>query len=136
MQTLFIYPNTRKEGARAVLPQVCDRLRREGVRLMLPLQFRTTTSGIEDVDYIETGDAVRLADLAVVLGGDGTMLRLARAAAQQELPMLGINVGHVGFRTELEPVELNQTDKLFERASKLESRLMLAVAVERHGRGV
>ena len=62
MKTIFIYPNTRKEGARAVLPQVCDRLRRDGVRLMLPLQFRTTTSGIEDVDYIETGDAVRLAE--------------------------------------------------------------------------
>lgn len=136
MKTIFIYPNTRKEGARAVLPQVCDRLRREGVRLMLPLQFRTTTSGIEDVDYIETGDAVRLADLAVVLGGDGTMLRLARAAAQQELPMLGINVGHVGFMTELEPVELNQMEKLFDGDYTIDSRMMLHVAVQRQGRVV
>lgn len=136
MKTIFIYPNTRKEGARAVLPQVCDWLRRDGVRLMLPLQFRTTTSGIEDVDYIETGDAVRLADLAVVLGGDGTMLRLARAAAQQELPMLGINVGHVGFMTELEPVELNQMEKLFDGDYTIDSRMMLHVAVQRQGRVV
>ena len=103
---------------------------------MFPLQFRTTTSGIEDVDYIETGDAVRLADLAVVLGGDGTMLRLARAAAQQELPMLGINVGHVGFMTELEPVELNQMEKLFDGDYTIDSRMMLHVAVQRQGRVV
>ncbi|HIY52716.1 MAG TPA: NAD(+)/NADH kinase [Candidatus Agathobaculum merdavium] len=136
MKTIFIYPNTRKEGARAVLPQVCDRLRREGIRLLLPLQFRTIAPAIEGVDYMETGDAVRLADLAVVLGGDGTMLRLARAAAQQELPMLGVNVGHVGFMTELEPAELDEMDKLFDGDYTIDSRMMLHVAVWRQGRVV
>lgn len=136
MKTIFIYPNTRKEGARAVLPQVCDQLRREGVRLMLPLQFRTSVPAIGGVDYMETSDAVRVADLAVVLGGDGTMLRLARAAAQQELPMLGVNVGHVGFMTELEPAELTQMEKLFDGDYTIDSRMMLHVAVQRQGRVV
>ena len=136
MKRFFIYPNMRKEGAYAVLPQVCDRLRRDGVRLMLPMQLRSAALDLTDVDYMETGAAVQFADLAVVLGGDGTMLRLARAAAQQELPMLGINVGHVGFMTELEPGELGEMEKLFSGQYSIDSRMMLHVAVYRQGRVV
>ena len=136
MKNFFIYPNMRKEGAYAVLPPVCDQLRREGVRLMLPMQLRSAALDLEGVDYMDTGAAVQFADLAVVLGGDGTMLRLARVAAQQELPMLGINVGHVGFMTELEPGELGEMEKLLSGDYSIDSRMMLHVAVYRQGRVV
>ena len=136
MKTIFIYPNMRKEGARAVLPEVCRRLTREGVRLLLPMQLRAVSLGLAGVDYTETDAAMQFAELAVVLGGDGTMLRLARAAARQNLPMLGINVGHVGFMTELEPDELDEMEKLFSGAYTLDSRMMLHVAVMRQGRVV
>ena len=106
MKNIFIYPNLRKDSARDILQPVCDQLRRDGVRLMLPKQMRVVPPIIEDADYMKTEDAVQFADMAVVLGGDGTMLRLAREAAQNQLPLLGINVGHVGFMTELEPAEL------------------------------
>ncbi|WP_346704203.1 hypothetical protein, partial [uncultured Agathobaculum sp.] len=56
MKRFFIYPNMRKEGAYAVLPQVCDQLQREGVRLMLPMQMRSAALGLEGVDYMETDD--------------------------------------------------------------------------------
>lgn len=136
MNNFFIYPNMRKEGAYAVLPPVCDQLRREGVRLMLPMQLRSAALDLEGVDYMDTGAAVQFADLAVVLGGDGTMLRLARVAAQQELPLLGINVGHVGFMTELEPGELGEMEKLFDGYSSIDSRMMLHVSVIRNQRVV
>lgn len=136
MKRFFLYPNMRKEGAYAVLPQVCDRLRRDGVRLMLPMQLRSAALDLGGVDYMDADAAVQFADLAVVLGGDGTMLRLARAAAQQELPMLGINVGHVGFMTELEPGELDEMENLFRGAYSIDSRMMLHVAVYRQGRVV
>lgn len=134
MKNFFIYPNTRKEGAQALLPAVCERLRRDGVRLMLPLQMRTAPLGLDDVEFVQTDTGVQLAELAVVLGGDGTMLRLARIAAEQEVPLLGINVGHVGFMTELEPDELEHMDKLFTGDFSIDSRMMLYVAVSREGR--
>ena len=62
------------------------------------------------------------------------MLRLAREAAQNQLPLLGINVGHVGFMTELEPAELPKMEKLFTGEFSLDSRMMLHVAVQRGGR--
>ena len=47
MKRFFIYPNMRKEGAYAVLPQVCDQLQREGVRLMLPMQLRSAALDLD-----------------------------------------------------------------------------------------
>lgn len=137
MRTIFIYPNLRKESARAILPAVCEQLHGEDVQLILPNQLRSSTHELHDevmaLDYMETSEAVRLADAAVVLGGDGTMLRIARAAAQNELPLLGINVGHVGFMTELEPAELGEMRGLLDGKYSIDSRMMLHVAVERHG---
>ncbi|MFQ9126688.1 MAG: NAD(+)/NADH kinase [Butyricicoccaceae bacterium] len=54
-----------------------------------------------------------LRTLAVVPGRRRHHARVWRVAAQNELPLLGINVGHVGFMTELEPAELDQMEKLF-----------------------
>lgn len=140
MRTIFIYPNLRKESARAILPAVCEQLHGEDVQLILPNQLRSSTHELHDevmaLDYMETSEAVRLADAAVILGGDGTMLRIARAAAQNELPLLGINVGHVGFMTELEPAELGEMRGLLDGKYSIDSRMMLHVAVERHGRVV
>lgn len=140
MRTIFIYPNLRKESARAILPAVCEQLHGEDVQLILPNQLRSSTHELHDevmaLDYMETSEAVQLADAAVVLGGDGTMLRIARAAAQNELPLLGINVGHVGFMTELEPAELGEMRGLLDGKYSIDSRMMLHVAVERHGRVV
>lgn len=136
MKNFFIYPNMRKDGARAVLPDVCARLHRQGVRLMLPVQMRNVPLDLSGVDYMEPDAAIRLADLAVVLGGDGTMLRLARVAALHEVPMLGINVGHVGFMTELEPSELGEMEKLFTDEYSIDSRMMLQVSVIRDRRVV
>ena len=140
MRTFFIYPNLRKQSAREILPSVCERLRGRDIRLILPNQMRGTMHALHDevmaLDYMDTAEAVRIADAAVVLGGDGTMLRIARAAAQNELPLLGINVGHVGFMTELEPAELDKMQALLEGDYQLDSRMMLHVEVERHGRRV
>ena len=136
MKNIFIYPNLRKDSARDILEPVFGHLRREGVRLMLPMQMRTVQPFLADADYMENDAAIQFADAAVVLGGDGTMLRLAREAAMYQVPLLGINVGHVGFMTELEPAELAEMDKLFTGDFTLDSRMMLHVAVERNGRVV
>ena len=54
MKNIFIYPNLRKDSARDILLPVCDQLRRDGVRLMLPKQMRVVPPIIEDADYMKT----------------------------------------------------------------------------------
>ena len=71
-------------------------------------------------------------DLMVSLGGDGTMLRAVDLAAADEVPVLGINLGRLGYLTEVEPAGLRMALKRFLAGSySIEERLRLAVVVHR-----
>lgn len=67
------------------------------------------------------------ADLLIVLGGDGTILETARRAAARHTPILGINLGRVGYMAELEMDELERLSALFEDGYEIEKRSMLHV---------
>ena len=71
-------------------------------------------------------------DGLIVIGGDGTFLRAARALAQVDVPVLGVNSGHMGFLTKVEPDSLEATlaDLIADRYD-IEPRMMLEAAVQR-----
>ncbi len=79
--------------------------------------------------FLPMDEVYESADLMVVLGGDGTILETARRAATRGTPILGINLGRVGYMAELEMSELDLLDKLFsdEPAYTVEHRSMLHV---------
>lgn len=60
----------------------------------------------EGLDSLPFEEAVADADLLITFGGDGTILKVARAVMKKPLPLLGVNLGHKGFMAELEPHEL------------------------------
>jgi NAD+ kinase len=73
-------------------------------------------------------------DAVLVLGGDGTILAVARNCAEQQVPILGVNFGRVGFLTELEPVEVDEKLPLYlEGNFWVDERSMLQAEVETHG---
>jgi NAD+ kinase len=74
------------------------------------------------------------AELVVVLGGDGTILRGAEHARGTNVPLLGVNLGHVGFLAEAEREEVPATvDHIVSRAYQVEERMTLAVTVYQEG---
>ncbi|UOF90097.1 NAD(+)/NADH kinase [Fodinisporobacter ferrooxydans] len=76
-------------------------------------------------------------DLVFVLGGDGTLLGVARQLAHAKLPVLGINLGHLGFLAEAEPKDLHKAiERIIRRDYSLEERLMLEVEVVREGKSI
>ncbi len=68
-------------------------------------------------------------ELIIALGGDGAMLDVARRAAPAGIPILGINMGRVGYMTELEMDELELLQKVFEGKYRLDERAMLQAEV-------
>lgn len=71
-------------------------------------------------------------DLIVTVGGDGTFLRGARIAAQDGVPVLGVNVGRVGFLTEVEPADIESALAAFIAGrAQLDERLMLTMRASR-----
>ncbi len=71
-------------------------------------------------------------DFAVSLGGDGTMLRTVQLVVGQGVPVLGVNVGHLGYLTQVEPDELEIAfERLVSGDFEVEERMTLEVAIER-----
>lgn len=76
----------------------------------------------------------KLVDLVLVLGGDGTMLSVARLVCERGIPILGINLGGLGFITEVQKTEVyDALERVFAGQYTLEERLMLNAYVVRHG---
>ncbi|MFZ5814081.1 MAG: NAD(+)/NADH kinase [Bacillota bacterium] len=75
------------------------------------------------------------AELLIVLGGDGTLIRAVKMVAPYGVPVLGINTGHLGFLTEVENGEIFENlDRFLARDYLIEERMMVAARVERQGR--
>jgi NAD+ kinase len=79
-------------------------------------------------------DAIDKSDIIISLGGDGTILRIAQQAAVKNKPILGINMGKVGYMAEIEPNELDILHKLVDGVYKTEKRMMLLTKVFRNNK--
>ena len=77
---------------------------------------------------------LRGAELIVAFGGDGTILHLSKTAAHRDVPVLGVNLGSLGFMAELESKDLARLRDLCNGKYDVESRMMLDVNVLRDGR--
>ncbi|MBQ1159799.1 NAD kinase [Streptomyces sp. A73] len=99
----------------------------EAVDLPLPDRVQTVTA---------KPDAAEGCELLVVLGGDGTLLRGAEFARASGVPMLGVNLGRVGFLAEAERDDLDKVvDRVVSRAYEVEERMTLDVLVRNGGHG-
>ncbi|MDR2501983.1 MAG: NAD(+)/NADH kinase [Oscillospiraceae bacterium] len=92
---------------------------------------RVLTKFPEDAD-----PAIYGADLIIVFGGDGTMLRAGRAAAGTGVPILGVNMGGKGFLAELELSDIERIPEIAAGAFEREERLLLEVELSRGGKTV
>lgn len=89
----------------------------------------------KDADYPSRALIAKEADLLIVLGGDGTMLSAARLVEHRSLPILGVNMGGLGFLTETTVDHLyDSLEKVFAGEYLLDQRLMLRVDIHHQGK--
>lgn len=101
--------------------------------------FTVCSNSEAEIDSIPpfTVEALSEVEIAIVLGGDGTMLRGAEAVRGTKIPLLGVNLGRVGFLAEVEKPSLSEiADAVISQSYITDERLVLAYEVERDGKVV
>lgn len=100
-------------------------------RLCLPFEVDRSYELPRDLRFHKLDREILDTDLVICFGGDGTILHMAKAATRHGVPILGVNIGTMGFMAELEAGELNKLELLAQGEYTTDSRMMLDVTVRR-----
>ena len=110
-----------------------------GVESVFCLPFSVDHSNIELPKHIifrDMEEELRDSEMLICFGGDGTILHAAKDANAYSVPILGVNLGSMGFMAELEQSELSLLSKIATKKYSTEQRMMLDVVVWRDGRPI
>jgi len=131
IKKIGIVANIAKEKSSAYVIRLRDWLLHQGLQVFLD---DAVAIRIGESTGLERSNLAAAVDLIVVFGGDGTMLRVARAVCGYDIPILGINIGGLGYLTEVNLNEMiNALGMIIEGNFKTEKRMMLDVVADRHG---
>jgi NAD+ kinase len=133
MKRIVITPNPYRDNNFQTAREAMDILRNAGVevRLCLPFEVDKEYDLPRDLHFHRLDRELPGADAAICFGGDGTILHIAKQATRYGVPVLGVNIGTMGFMAELECTELDQLARLATNEYTIDSRMMLDVTVTR-----
>lgn len=135
MKRVILCPNPYRDKGLSAAKEADAILRGTGLETVFCLPFRPDGGeGQYGVPFRPLHQELRSSDLMIAFGGDGTILHLARTASMRGIPLLGVNLGSLGFMSELELGELGLLKNLAAGRFRREKRMMLDVSVLREGR--
>ena len=124
MLQLAVFPNVSKRRSVEIVDRIFNFYKNKNVRLVMPAtearQFRKEEYGLPCVERVHI-------DMALSIGGDGTLLGVCRRFREQGIPVCGINLGTLGFLADIEPNELeSRLAKILVGDYIVEHRLLLS----------
>ena len=132
---VVLSPNPYRDRGLKTALRAREVLNRCGIETALCLPFSLDQGTKPDLpkgqDYRDMQEELKTADLLLCFGGDRTILHAAKDALPYDIPVLGVNMGSVGFMAELEHGELELLTRLAEKKYTIEHRMLLDVAVRR-----
>ena len=133
MKNVVLTPNPYRDKNFNTVRKAVEILREEGVhpKLCLPFEIDHNFELPRDLRFSKLERELPNADLVICFGGDGTILHIAKAATRKGIPVLGVNIGTMGFMAELESTELDRLRQLARGEYTLDNRMMLDVTVHR-----
>ena len=123
MKSFYIVGNSDKSGVEKVAESIMKRIKSKGAEAILNL------------GYLEISKIPGNIDCIITLGGDGTLIRVARDTSYLNIPLIGVNLGHLGYLTSLgsEGGIEDMVDKLLADEYSIENRMMIDAYVKRSG---
>ena len=133
MKNIILTPNPYRDKNFQTVREAASILKAAGanVKLCLPFDVDPNYELPKDLRFSRLDRELGNADCVICFGGDGTILHMAKAATRRGLPILGVNIGTMGFMAELESSELDKLTQLVTGEYTLDKRMMLDVTVQR-----
>ena len=129
MKNILIIPNTTKDTDFSVSRRAADVLKRAGARVLVEEKY---SSGLSDVAEIAPSRA-DMVELIVVIGGDGSVIDASVLAIKLDVPVIGVNLGNIGYLAEIETTEIEMLSRIVCGDYKIEEKMLLAVELEAEG---
>ncbi len=130
MKKIIIIPNETKDVGLMVTKKLIDELINNAEIFM---EEKFSDVGL-NVKYLNDSELYKNAELVIVLGGDGTMLNVAEPCGRMNIPILGINLGKVGFMAEVNVCDIkNAVEAVLSENFKIQKRMMLDIRVIKNG---
>ena len=130
MKKIGIISKTGQTEPLKILKNLLPWLRKKGCEVYVDNEVASSLH----IDGYQRSQIPGIADFVIVLGGDGTMLSVARLIGEKSLPILGVNIGGLGFLTAVQKEEIYQVlEKVMNGQCPVEERMMLTACVLRHG---
>ena len=133
MNRVILSPNPYRDKNFNTLREAMAVLNEAGVetRVCLPFEVDRTYDLPRDIRFSRIDRELPNASMLICFGGDGTLLHTAKTATRQGIPVLGVNIGTMGFMAELESTELSQLARIATGDYTIDNRMMLDVTVQR-----
>ena len=133
MKTVILTPNPYRDKGFQTVRAAMRVLKDAGVecKVCLPFEVDRSFELPKDIRFTRLEKEMPHAEMVVCFGGDGTILHMAKTATRHHIPVLGVNIGTMGFMAELESTELDQLARIAKDDFTLDSRMMLDVTIQR-----
>ena len=133
MKSVILSPNPYRDKNFQTVRGAMQVLKSAGIsyKLCLPFELDRGWELPRDLRFSRLDRELPGAELVICFGGDGTILHMAKAATRRGVPILGVNIGTMGFMAELESTELDKLAELARDHYTVDSRMMLDVTVQR-----
>ncbi len=133
MKKVILTPNPYRDKGFQTVRAAQKILTEAGVetRICLPFDVDKSFDLPKDLHFYRLDREIHHTDLVICFGGDGTILHMAKSATRAGIPILGVNIGTMGFMAELESTELDQLARLAKDDFTIDNRMMLDVIVKR-----
>ena len=133
IKKVILTPNPYRDGGFRTVLAAQKILQDSGIETRICLPFEVDKSFVlpKDIRFSRLDRDINWADLVICFGGDGTILHMAKAATRHKIPILGVNIGTMGFIAELESSELQELARIAGGDYTIDSRMMLDVTIHR-----
>ena len=133
MKNIILTPNPYRDKNFQTVRNAIEVLKGAGLnpRVCLPFDIDRSYELPRDIRFHRLDREIGNAEMVICFGGDGTILHMAKAATKRDIPILGVNIGTMGFMAELESSELDKLALLADGNYMLDHRMMLDVTIQR-----